>query len=450
MQFRLRKWRNSLSNLGMSDLSECRVGTTLGALARGYRGVSYAPNELRFVADGDTATLLRANNIQNGQLDLRDVQYVPRSIVAKNQMLEMGDIAVCMSNGSKALVGKSAQFRGGLPAVTVGAFCSVFKPVDNDAAALLPQLFRSESYVRAVDTALAGSAINNLKTSDIERVCFHLPSRTAWPRIAAILTSLDTTIEATEALIEKHQRIRAGLTHDLFAYGVLPSGKCRPAVQGAPSARSAGGTESICQAWDLVPASRVCSLITKGTTPPAEEMWQGGEGVRFLRVDNLTFAGELDFGASDFRISFRTHATTLARSRCQRDDVLMNIVGPPLGKVGLVTDEDVNINQAIAVFRPNPTINARYLRLWLTSEFAKRWILQRAKQTSGQVNVTLAMCQALPVPLAPIDEQLRIVERVQASEELLKSLSLQAEKLRMQKQGLMQDLLTGKVRVRAD
>jgi type I restriction enzyme S subunit len=47
-------------------------------------------------------------------------------------------------------------------------------------------------------------------------------------RIAEILSTLDETIEQTEALIAKYQQIKAGLMHDLFTRGVTPDGKLRP------------------------------------------------------------------------------------------------------------------------------------------------------------------------------------------------------------------------------
>ena len=201
--------------------------------------------------------------------------------------------------------------------------------------------------------------------------------------------------------------------------------------------------------WPVAAARSLCSLITKGTTPAAHEMWQDGDGVRFLRVDNLTFDGQLTYEASSFRIAEKTHLGNLARSRCLPGDVLTNIVGPPLGKVGLVTAQtgELNINQAIAVFRPIEALSSVFLLRWLTTETVKRWFLQRAKQTSGQLNLTLAMCQDLPIPLVGRAEQSLILERSQSCEKLIQSEIDKLRLLKTQKLGLMQDLLTGKVSV---
>ncbi|MDE2599112.1 MAG: restriction endonuclease subunit S [Rhodocyclaceae bacterium] len=275
--------------------------------------------------------------------------------------------------------------------------------------------------------------------------------RTIQKRIATILTGIDTAIEKTEALIAKYQQIKAGLMHDLFTRGVLPNGQLRPPREQAPELYQETTIGWIPDEWRVECASTLCSLITKGTTPASDEMWQEGDGIRFLRVDNLTFDGQLSYDASNFKIAVKTHLGDLARSRCLPGDVLTNIVGPPLGKVGVISEQtgEVNINQAIAVFRPRDGLHPGFLLQWLTTETVKRWFLQRAKQTSGQLNLTLAMCQELPVPSMGIHEQELILARAQGCERLIQSEWGKLRSLKGQKSGLMHDLLTGKVHAEA-
>lgn len=271
-------------------------------------------------------------------------------------------------------------------------------------------------------------------------------------KIAAILATTDSAIEKTEALIAKYQQIKAGLVHDLFTRGVLPNGQLRPPRSEAPELYRETAIGWVPREWAVVAARDLCSLITKGTTPASHEMWEEGDGIRFLRVDNLTFDGQLTFDNSSFRVAVETHLGSLARSRCLAGDVLSNIVGPPLGKVGLITSEsgEVNINQAVAVFRPKDGLSSSFLLRWLTTETVKRWFLQRAKQTSGQVNLTLAMCQDLPVPVLVCDEQRLIDERISSCEQVIGMERSKLTQLRSEKLGLMQDLLTGKIAVKCE
>lgn len=292
----------------------------------------------------------------------------------------------------------------------------------------------------------------NLKVHDYLGHPVWTPPLPTQRKIASILSTIDTAIEQTEALIEKYQHIKAGLMHDLFTRGVRSNGQLRPPREQAPELYQETAIGWLPREWRLSKAGDLCSLITKGTTPASSDMWESSEGIRFLRVDNLTFDGRFDFTASSYRISDMTHSTVLSRSKCVTGDVLMNIVGPPLGKVSLVTSEvgEVNINQAIAVFRPTASLSSIYLLRWLLSTGAKRWLLQRAKQTSGQLNLTLAMCQELQIPLPNIEEQGMMEMRLQAAERLVQSEITLLKKLQTQKLGLMQDLLTGKVPVTVD
>lgn len=267
--------------------------------------------------------------------------------------------------------------------------------------------------------------------------------------IARVRDTLDTTIRQTEAMIEKLKQVKQGLLHDLLTRGIDDNGELRPPQSQAPHLYKESPLGWTPNGWTITPAVVNCSLITKGTTPSADAMWQGGDGVRFLRVDNLSFDGRFDFDASNFRISTKTHRTSLARSICLPGDVLTNIVGPPLGKLGQVSfqDGEVNINQAIALFRPNPGLLPRFLLLWLGSAICQSWLRKRAKQTSGQVNLTLGLCQELPVPFIAAEEQQDIVARVDAAQARVDLEAHQLEKLGRLKSGLMDDLLTGRVRV---
>ena len=99
----------------------------------------------------------------------------------------------------------------------------------------------------------------------------------------------------------------------------------------------------------------VCHFITKGTTPKGDGIIKKHSAglVPYLKVYNLSFDGSLLFDDEPQYVSQETHNGFLARSKVYPGDVLMNIVGPPLGKFALVTSEypEWNINQAIAIFR---------------------------------------------------------------------------------------------------
>jgi type I restriction enzyme S subunit len=169
------------------------------------------------------------------------------------------------------------------------------------------------------------------------------------------------------------------------------------------------------EGWCWARAEQVSEFITKGTTPPAAEMNSGAGEIPYVKVYNLTFDGSLNFELNPTFVSKVTHAGSLQRSICRPGDVLMNIVGPPLGKVSIVPPghPEWNINQAIARYRPVSGLSARFLSIVLREDSAARWAQRHAKATAGQFNLTLEIARDLPIPIPPENEQLRIVEAEQ-------------------------------------
>jgi type I restriction enzyme S subunit len=151
--------------------------------------------------------------------------------------------------------------------------------------------------------------------------------------------------------------------------------------------------------------------------------------IPFIKVYNLTFDGTLDFSVKPTFVSGETHSGELARSLILPGDVLMNIVGPPLGKVSIVPDiyPEWNMNQAIARFRPFRGYDRKFLSCALRAEHILNWAVRRAKATAGQFNLTLQICRDLPLPLPPISEQRRIVAEVERRLSLVEALGASVE-----------------------
>ena len=163
----------------------------------------------------------------------------------------------------------------------------------------------------------------------------------------------------------------------------------------------------------MVKAFEVCDFITKGTTPPTCEIVEEyGEGkIPFLKVYNLSFTGEMLFDDNPQFVLEETHNGKLSRSKVYPNDVLMNIVGPPLGKFTLVTDEfeEWNINQAIAIFRAKERILPKFLLHALMQPTVLEPFIGQAVGIRQQ-NLSLEQCRNLQFPLPSLEEQKIFVE----------------------------------------
>jgi type I restriction enzyme S subunit len=155
-----------------------------------------------------------------------------------------------------------------------------------------------------------------------------------------------------------------------------------------------------------------CEFITKGTTPAADELSEKGD-VPFLKVYNIV-NNKIDFAYKPSYISSEVHYSKLKRSIVYPGDVIMNIVGPPLGKVAVVDElyPEWNINQALAVFRPMAGILNQYIYYALSTHSVLGSTLREVKGTAGQDNLSLEQCRDLVISIPSIEEQHRIVDSI--------------------------------------
>jgi type I restriction enzyme, S subunit len=197
--------------------------------------------------------------------------------------------------------------------------------------------------------------------------------------------------------------------------------------------------------WLHATTGDYCNLITKGTTPRSGFNSSIESSIPFLRVQNLRFDGRLNINSENLNfVSLATHDGELSRSKVYPGDILINLVGPPLGKVSLVSEEyqEWNINQAVAIFRPQQTLNSEFLKNYLQLPQVRTWLENQSKKTSGQQNLTLETCRDLPLLLPPLPEQRKIAEILSTWDEALEKLDALIEAKERSKKALMQQLLS--------
>lgn len=184
------------------------------------RGVSYDGSADLFEAETpDSIRLLRANNVQNGEVVYSDVQHVQKGRVKQDQYLKRGDILVCMANGSRALVGKAGVFwEENASTYTFGAFMGCFRPAAGAASdRYVPFLFQSNEYRDQLNVILSGSAINNLSPSQILSFSFKLPiDQSEQQAIATVLSDIDAEIRTLEARLTKARAVKEGMMQSLL------------------------------------------------------------------------------------------------------------------------------------------------------------------------------------------------------------------------------------------
>lgn len=163
--------------------------------------------------------------------------------------------------------------------------------------------------------------------------------------------------------------------------------------------------------WTWIRAGQLCRPISSGSTPD-QSVFNTSEGIPYLKVYNIRNQ-TVDFEYKRQFIALQHHEKKMKRSTLLPGDVIMNIVGPPLGKVAIVPDTfpEWNCNQAISFFRPILQELAPYLYTFLKEGSFLRNI--QLIGTAGQDNISVTKCKYIPIALPPLAEQRRIVAKVE-------------------------------------
>jgi type I restriction enzyme S subunit len=347
----------------------------------------------------------------------------------------------------------------GIPAVVVeqtenlvcGYHLALLKPKKElvDPVFLCKQLGSSRS-ARYFAQRAAGSTRYGLSNGALANIPILLPSLARQQKISRVLTSIDTGIEKTEALIAKYQQIKAGLMHDLFTRGVLPNGQLRPPREQAPELYQETVIGWIPKDWQTAKLGAMAKIVS-GVTLGTKESPSDTIDAPYLRVANVQ-DGYLDL--TEIK-TVRISRKTLEYLRLQPGDVLMN-EGGDFDKLGRGTvwageiEDCVHQNHVFRVRTDSSTLLPHYLAFLSESSFGKKYFVLSSKQSTNLASINSTQLNAYPVALPSISEQHEICRCLNSVNSRIDALKAEAAKLVKQKLGLMQDLLTGKVPVHVD
>jgi len=286
--------------------------------------------------------------------------------------------------------------------------------------------------------AIGKQELANLQIADIP-----LPEQR---RIAEILDTIDEAIQKTEALILKLKAMKQGLLHDLLTRGLDKNGKLRDS-RAHPEQFKDSPLGRVPREWRVVSISEIASHVGSGLTPRGGSEVYKTSGVMFIRSQNITFEG-LKFEDIAF-IDWKTHEQ-MQRSEVFAHDVLLNITGASIGRccplpVGL---GPTNVNQHVCAIRlPNPCReDALYLSSVLGSHIGQHQI-DVLNAGGNREGLNYQQLRSFVIPWPEKDERSKAANIIGAHETRIRTEEQYRDKLKLQKKGLMHDLLTGKVRV---
>jgi type I restriction enzyme S subunit len=178
-----------------SEIGECVIGLT------------YKPENVK----EDGILVLRSSNVKGNALKFDDNVFV-NIAVGERLITQVGDILICVRNGSRNLIGKSAIIDENSKGLTFGAFMSIFRTPYYD---FVFQLFQSDILQRQIKNNL-GATINQITNKDLNSFEIPFPPKQEQTAIATALSDIDALIGELDKLIAKKQGIKQATMQQLL------------------------------------------------------------------------------------------------------------------------------------------------------------------------------------------------------------------------------------------
>ena len=288
---------------------------------------------------------------------------------------------------------------------------------------------------------------SNLNAGVVRRLPVSYPEdKNVQERISQILTVVDDTIEKTQCLIHKYQKIKNGMMHDLFTRGLEANGRLRPKRELSPELYKKTPLGWIPNDWIFSTCSNVCEKIIdcKNRTPQLLE-----EGYPVIRTPNVRNGEFVTEGL--VYTDFQSFISWTARGKPIPGDIVITREAP-VGEVCKIPSDypDVCLGQRMMLYRTDKEkIDNDYFLYVLQSDFIqKRLDLISGGSTVGHVRVGDIKELWIVYPMDK-GEQRKIAATLNAITKKITSLQLSLVKIKRKKNGIMSDLLTGKVSVQS-
>ena len=274
----------------------------------------------------------------------------------------------------------------------------------------------------------AGSTVQNLNIKLVSTVKALIPSYKEQQKIAEILSTVDAKIKVIDQQITETQELKKGLMQRLLTKGI-------------------GHTEfkesplgEIPVGWEVLKIGEVCQSFAGGTPKRSVEKYYLNGNIPWVK------SGEVDDNDITYTQEFVTELAIEETSTklIKPNSILVALYGATAGKIGVLKMKACSNQAVLAINSKNENLSNKFIYHYLKN-ITK--LLLDLCQGSGQPNLSKKIIDNVFIPIPSVKEQQKIADILSAVDEKLDVLSEKKTTYQELKKGLMQQLLTGKVRV---
>jgi len=399
-----------------------------------YSGYAFRTQD--FSTDNkDCIPVIKIGNLQNGLVVFDEkTSYVQKDFYNRlpEFQLHHGDVLIALSG---ATTGKIAVVNKDMRPVLVNQRVGKFRILDTNMIEkrYFYYLAQSITFKTYVLRNIGQSAQGNLSPNQIKQADINLPPLPEQRKISKILSTVDKAIEKVDEAIEKTERLKKGLMQELLTKGI--------------GHKEFKDTEigRIPKEWGVVQLEQVIKDIRNGFASGKRDE----NGIVQIRMNNVTTDGKVIFDSylkvpkpdninewlldsGDFLFNNTNSYDLVGKSAVFKESPFPCTYSNHFTRIKFNTS------------RANPDFMLyHFLVLW-----RKRYFKSVAIRHVGQSAVHNRYLLKLSIPLPSIVEQRKVVGIVSGADQYLKTLIMKKQKFEKIKKGLMNDLLTGKTRVK--
>lgn len=360
--------------------------------------------------------VIKVKNIRHGSIETSGLLCTTLEINSqyKRSIVQAGDILLTI----RGTTGRLAIVPNALSGANITQDTARIRVSTEDSIDYLFYALQSEFVQAQIDLNTVGQAVKGINISEVRKINIFHPSKFVQRKIASILTTWDDAINTTEQLLTNSQQRKKALMQQLL------TGKVRFAEFDGE--------------WNNISISKIGQVVTGNTPPKNNPNNYGGE---------ISWATANDFNGKYVKntsIKISELGARIARV-VPKNSILVTCIAS-IGK-NAVAAENMATNQQINSVIVNSEHNNEYFYYTIENNIHK---LKELAGTTAVPIVNKSTFEKIVFSMPSLLEQQKIVTVLATADEEIDNINAQLDRLQLEKKALMQQLLTGKVRVKVE
>ncbi|MFQ2359241.1 restriction endonuclease subunit S [Aeromonas dhakensis] len=377
------------------------------------------------VSDG--IPVIKVKNIIGGRIIEGDLLRTSPKIhnQYKRAEVKQGDLLLTI----RGTTGRVAIVPSSLAGANITQDTARIRVSSDDEPMYVFYALQSPDVQRQIDLNTVGQAVKGINIAEVRKLRIFHPIGIEQKKIAKILSTWDKAITTTEQLLANSQQQKKSLMQQLL------TGKKR--LLDNNEVRFVGE-------WKYVVLGCVFEKISNGVTYDAKSL----SGLPVTRIETIS-TGEIDFK----KVGWAPDSENTKRFKLEIGDILYSHINSleHIGRVAYFNDNrSLYHGMNLLLLRTKKQNNSLFFYHLLNSQVGKKYAKLYAKSAVNQASISTTDIKAFKVYIPESEEQQKIATVLSTADQEITTLQQKLDALKQEKKALMQQLLTGKRRVKVE